>query len=193
MNAVEKPVCRGITWHFKTIIYGLIFFWFELLSVLLWSGSGISSSSCNFFHMINQFDFSVIFFLFLYFTPKLFCFLCIRLLVFFFLYVFSTYILVVFFFFLFWHILFCLDCLTLSSCLLSLPSFANIFWFIFSRCDVKLICLFLFCFVFSCCAFLQNISQRIFSFTWPRLLIAISLPVLQAYFLIQVLYLRSDC
>ena len=41
-----------------------------------------------------------------------------------------------------WNMLFYLYCLTLSRYLLSLSSFANIFWFIFSSSSLRLICCF---------------------------------------------------
>ena len=47
-----------------------------------------------------------------------------------------------------WNILLCLYCLTLSRYLLSLPSFANIFWFVFSSCTIRLISFFFFSFLF---------------------------------------------
>ena len=90
-----------------------------------------------FFHVIYPFNLSVMFFLLLYFTPKLFCFPCARLLVCF--HAFST-DLPVEFFSLFWNALFCLYCLTLSRYLLSFPSFTHIFWFISSSCIVRFVC-----------------------------------------------------
>ena len=63
------------------------------------------------------------------FYPKLFCFLCIQLLVC--IHVFSTYLLVGFSFIVFkWPV--CSNCLTFTQYLLSLPSFTNTFWFIHS-------------------------------------------------------------
>ena len=84
-----EPICYGWTQTFKTIIYkyhhglllsNLVFSWALLLAspnVCLLRRP--SSSPCNFFHVINPFGNSVMFFLFPYFIPKLFCFLCIRL------------------------------------------------------------------------------------------------------------------
>ena len=51
---------------------------------MLWASLHVclsSSSTCNFFHVIHPFGLSIMFSLFPYFTPKLFCFLCIQLLV----------------------------------------------------------------------------------------------------------------
>ena len=60
---------------------------------------------------------------FLYFVPKSFCLLCIR------VHTFSPY-----FFWLFQMILFCLYCLVLSRYLFSLLSFTSTFWFISLSC-----------------------------------------------------------
>ena len=76
-----------------------------------------------FFHVANPFGFSVMFSALLYFAPKLFCLLVIRLLVCF--HTFSSYLLVEFFS-LFWNVLFCLYSFILSRYLFSLASFAPV-------------------------------------------------------------------
>ena len=48
-------------------------------------------------------------------------------------------------FLLFWNVLFCLYNLILSRYLFSIPSLANIFWFIFSSCIVRRVCCNSFC------------------------------------------------
>ena len=83
------------------------------------------------------------FFSFPYFTPKLFCFFRIRLLVC--PCAFSSF-LFEFFFSLFWNAIFWLHCLTQSQYLLSLPSCTSFFWFISSSCIIRFVCYFVFAF-----------------------------------------------
>ena len=93
---------------------------------------------------------------------------------------FSTYLLVEFSFICFWKVLFCLNFLTLSQYLLSLPLFGRIFPFIYSSWIVRFTC----CFVFVCT------SQHIHVF-FPNLvfsLVVISLPVFLVLFPVQTLY-----
>ena len=98
------------------------------------------------FQVICPFGLSAIFFMFPYFTLKLFCFLWIRLLVC--PRVFSAYLLVEFFLLLFWKILFWFYLLILFQYLLSLPSFVNIFGFISLCCIIRLACCFVLIFSF---------------------------------------------
>ena len=99
--------------------------------------------SCSdfFFHVFYPFSISVMFFPFPYFTPFFFCFSCIR-----FLICPDTFFTILFveFLLLFWKAPLCLYCMTLSQYLLSLLSFANIFWFISSNCVIRLVCYCLF-------------------------------------------------
>ena len=109
----------------------------------------LSNSRCILAVYIHYNSFSIFFcrlalllyfFLFPYFTPKLLCFLCIWLSDVF--VYFPSYYLVESFS-LFWNVLICLNYLTLTWCLLSLPSFVvNIFSFIFLRYSDRLVCYF---------------------------------------------------
>ena len=125
-----------------------------------------------FSHFLNLFGFSVMISTFTYFVPKLFCFPCIRLLVY--LRVFSPYLLVEFSIVVL-ECPVCLYCLILSRYLFSLPSFTSTFWCIASSCIVcsnrvallflsQHILAFFFCLrIFVCCrSFLICISSLIF-------------------------------
>ena len=89
--SVVGSVCHEGPWFFfKTMIHvshHVLAFSYSVLSWgLLWarcmSPSGHSSRPCiSFFHVMHPFSFSALFFLFPYYTSKLFCFLCIQLLV----------------------------------------------------------------------------------------------------------------
>ena len=91
--------------------------------------SGSSSSPCgSIFHIINSFGIFLMLFLFIYFSSNVFGSFASG----------CWFILVHFppacyynFLLFFWNVQLCLYCLTQSCYLLSLPSFANIFWFIF--------------------------------------------------------------
>ena len=114
------------------------------------------------------------FFLFPYFTPKLFCFLCIRLLVC--IWKFSNYFLVEFsFFILECPVFFFLHHLTMSRYLPRLPLFPNTFCLI-SSCMVGHFCPFVFIFasqhIPSCFSFLSTFSCYRNFFTCPSNLIS---------------------
>ena len=85
-----------------------------------------------FFHIINPFDFSVMFFLFAYLASEMFCFVCIQLFI---SNVIFTNLSVEI-----WKFLFSLLCLTLSRYLLSVLSFPDNFWLISTNYIVSLVC-----------------------------------------------------
>ena len=129
------PICYSLAFS------NLVSFW-----VLLRVSWGVFSLRCHFdsfsifSHVAYPFGFSVMFLLFPYFSPKLFCCLVIWFLVC--LRAFSPSLLVEIF------IVFecpTLNCLILSRCLFSFPSFVGNFWFISLSCII--------CFNF-CVAFL---------------------------------------
>ena len=135
--SVQEPLGHEWTWIFKTRIHisdhGMAF----SNSVFFWVISGVCSPPDLLWVLVIILSCP---FLFPYFTPKLFCFLCIRLLVS--SRVFPTYLSVELSF-LFWKALFCLYCLAQSQYLLLLPSFANIFRFISLSRIVRLV----YCFI----------------------------------------------
>ena len=108
-----------------------------------------SSSSDSFFNVIYPFGYSVMFVAFPYFTPKLFCFLCIWLPVY--LPTFPT--LQIIFSLYFWNVLFCVIVWSCLGIFLCLPSFANTFRFITSSFIVSFTCCLAYLFLF------QHISE----------------------------------
>ena len=88
-----------------------------------------------FCHVVYPFSFFVMFSWLPYFTPKLFSFSCIQLLLVCFLSSHPTCFLS-----LFWNVLFCLYCFTFCLYLFNLPSFLSTFWFISSSCIVIFSC-----------------------------------------------------
>ena len=104
---------------------------------------------------IYPIDFTVMFFLFPYFTPKLFASFASSC---WFILVHSPPICWSHFILLFWNVLFWLYCLSLSLYFLSLSSFIYIFWFIFSI----LVCCFVLVFssqnISACSSFLRTLA-----------------------------------
>ena len=111
-------------WYFLSVALS------ESMSIFAFSPS--SSLSNSFPMLFTHSAFFLMFSSFLYFAPKLICFLVIRSLV-------SSYNLPLLagrIFLVVLDRLFCLNCFTLSRNLFSIPSFATTFWFISSSCIV---------------------------------------------------------
>ena len=87
---------------------------------------------------------------------------------------------------LFWKVLIYFYFFILSECLLSVPSFANIFWFISSSCIVSLVCCYLFRSLYSV------MSVCIFPSLVLSLVLEVFLFILQASFPIQLLDFYLD-
>ena len=145
---------------------------FNIFLVFLWMNWIDFSPSVllHFSYFSYPFGFSVMFYLFLYFAPKLFCSLSSGC---WYIFVHSS---LRFFFSLFWNILFGMYYFILSRYLFCLPSFASNFWFISSSCFT--------CVAFSFCFFpmLQR-SPSVLSFS----IFVVDLFAFPIEFLIQIL------